>query len=111
MSCNLYINNNIYIYIYSESELIHSLYYGIKKTSNAKRDQRNFDLVISSLRVENYLVYKLKEYLLNSELCVNEYKMSCGEFLVSNLEKALKFIEERLSSNKVNNEIIIKHLF
>jgi penicillin amidase len=80
-----------------ENEIHHNLHY----TKNIEKflTESKIRLIEADER-SNYLTYKLKQYIKNPTLCVDEYKMSCSEFFLKNFQYALETIESHLGKNR-----------
>ena len=59
------------------------------------------NLILQSFSIENYLLYKLKQYVANPEICFNEYNISCARFLNLLLELEMNKLEMKLGKDKV----------
>jgi acyl-homoserine lactone acylase PvdQ len=93
-----------------ESELIHSIYFHLKEIKQIPNGVLN-NLIETPENV-NYLIYKLKQYVTNPEVCLKEYGLSCSEFIIQTFIKTTTFIEERLGRNIQNwkwNNLNVKH--
>ena len=69
---------------------------------NQKIHPEIHNVIIRSFNFENFFIMKLNEYLINPELCLKEYKISCGGFFVKNMRNSINFIKKTLGKMKEN---------
>ena len=84
----------------------------VHKKINQNNEKKLHDLIIRSFNFENYFFWKLYQYLESPQLCLLEYNLSCGEFLINNLNNSIIFIKNSLGTNKENwkwKNLNIKH--
>ena len=99
---------NVYI-----SELLNNLnYYDSRKGTFKELDELSMD----SEERGNYLIYKLRKYRENDNLCLYDYNKTCISFFNNIYDLSIKFIKDRLGDNKNNwkwknlNKKIYSHL-
>lgn len=79
-------------------------------TSNTNNNEVIRSILISNEERSNYFVYKLKAYVSNPFLCLQEYNMSCSEFLLKNMNSTYEYIKHRLGPDTSSNHWVWKNI-
>lgn len=93
-----------------ENEMHHLLHYTDTK-DEITRHKARVSLIEGEER-SNYLVHKLKMYASNSQICKQEYGITCGDFIIKANEAAIETIKLRLGENEENwkwENLNVKH--